>query len=831
MKKLKKSAVAKLIACILMSVSILFAGASTVFLLAMFDEFGEKMFNTEAMKTEIRDAEIRRIAYEKVNDIIFSYYPAVQAGDEQMIDLYRERYSEENSNFAFVVEPVEPVQSNKVDFPTLSNYELSDYQFYNSVDTSVDYSDNMNFTFYVGPNDKGRYLRTEPLVVEYYVEQYETETDNTDSTEVPDDGSWDEDVATTQQEIVRYDTRQIETHDLTREYYDDSKRYYSYFRGIKSDVRNEFWTNDIWVEGKTQVVVHITDADVDERGNYVVSNGIHAYLDDNGQWNYLDMDVNFCKEYNDFFKRAEETYGTWNAEEWYDPETNTYIVEVSGTTFCTLNVTSYVKSNFTAHDDFYYSIILKYGDMILDYIYVIFVMSIILTLVFGTFLVAAAGYGKKSDEPYASEFNSVPYDIILFAVAVVVIGLMAVNPYMDLVNIILISVWLALAFPVLLLITCGRIKTKTLVSSMACTKIIKFLWREVVKRLFRWIKKAWENICKVIKILWNSIGIYGKYLGVFAAVAFFEAIVCMSGEPEFVLMILFIEKLVFGAILVVACINLSKLKKAGNEIAKGQLDFEVDTNGMLGEFRAHGENLNSIRNGMANAVEESLKSERMKTELITNVSHDIKTPLTSIINYVDLLEKEKLDNEKAGEYIEVLDRQSARLKKLIQDLIDASKASTGNIDVTLEKTNVNVVINQALGEFEDKLVARNIKTIIKSDKEEYFVIADGRHLWRVMENLINNIVKYALEGSRVYIDVKEQDEYISVTFKNISKEELNISGDELMERFVRGDSSRNTEGSGLGLSIARSLMELQKGKMEIIVDGDLFKVVLLLIVG
>lgn len=823
MKKLKKSAVAKFIACILMSVSILFAGASTGFLVAMFDEFGEKMFNTAAMKTEIRNGEIERIVYEKVNDVIYGYYPAVKAGDEQVIASYRERYSEDNSNFAFVVEPVEP---NKFDLPTLSNYELSDYQYCNILDTTVNtYTDNMKFTFDVGLDDTGKYLRTEPLVIEYYVDEAEAYDYNPNLTEAPIyDESWGE--ATTQA-AVSYDTLQIETHDLTQKYWYDSEKYYSYYRGIKSDVRNDIST----MCDDYGMIAYITSADVNERGNYVVSNGIHAYLDDNGQWNYLDMDVNFCKKYNDFFKQAEETYDTWNAEERYDSKTNTYTVFLSGTVRHAIRVTSYVKSNFTAHDDFYYSFILKYGDIILDYIYVIFVMSIILTIVLGTFLVAAAGYGKKSDEPYASEFNSISYDIMLLVVAVVVIGIIVVNPYMDLGNFILIAVWLALAFPVLLLTTCSRIKTKTLVRSMACVKITTFLWREVVKRLFRWIKKLGKNTGKLIKTLWNSIGIYGKYLGVFAAVAFLEVIVCFSGEPEFVLMILFIEKIVFGAILVIACINLSKLKKAGNEIAKGQLDFEVDTKGMLEEFRAHGENLNSIRNGMANAVEESLKSERMKTELITNVSHDIKTPLTSIINYVDLLEKEELDNEKAGEYIEVLDRQSARLKKLIQDLIDASKASTGNLDVKLEKTDVNVVINQALGEFQDKLAARDIKTIIKSDKEEYFVIADGRHLWRVMENLINNIVKYALEGSRVYIDVKEQDKYISVTFKNISQEELNISGDELMERFVRGDSSRNTEGSGLGLSIARSLMELQKGKMEIIVDGDLFKVVLLLIVG
>ncbi|MBD5097370.1 MAG: hypothetical protein HDT40_10370 [Lachnospiraceae bacterium] len=825
MNKLKKSAVAKLIACILMSVSILFAAASTVLLLAMFDAYRGKMVDTEAMKAEMREAEIERIANQMATDVVYNYYRALVEGDEHMIDLYRERYSEDNSNFAFVVEPVEP---NEFDLPVLSNYEVQGYQYHNSFEIGFEtYPDTIRFTFHVGYSNTGRYLRTEPLVIQYSVDGAEAYDYNPDVTEAPVyDEPWG--VEATTQEAVSYETMQIETHDLTKEYCEDSEKYYAYFRGIKSDVRNEFWTN---TEDGNQVVVHIIDAGVNERGNYVVSNGIHAYLDDNGQWNYLDMDVNFCNEYNAFFQQAEERYSTWNADEWYDSTTNTYIVELSGTAVCALNVTSYVKNSFTAHDDFYYSIILRYGDTVLDYIYVIFGVSTILTLLFGTFLVVAAGYGKKSDEPYASEFNRVPYDIILVAIAAVALGILAINPYWDSINIILIAVWLALTVPFILLITCSRIKTKTLVSSTVCGKIIMFLWREVVKRLFRWIKKAWKNICKIIKILWDSIGLYGKYLGVFAAVAVLEAIVCMSSDTEFVFAILFIEKLTFGAILVIACINLSKLKKAGNEIAKGNMDFEVDTKGMLGEFKAHGENLNSIRNGMANAVEESLKSERMKTELITNVSHDIKTPLTSIINYVDLLEKEKLDNEKAGEYIEVLDRQSARLKKLIQDLIDASKASTGNLDVTLEKTDVNVVINQALGEFQDKLAARDIKTIIKSDKEEYFVIADGRHLWRVMENLINNIVKYALEGSRVYIDVKEQDEYISVTFKNISKEELNISGDELMERFVRGDSSRNTEGSGLGLSIARSLMELQKGKMEIIVDGDLFKVVLLLIVG
>lgn len=812
MKKMKKSALAKFIACILMSVSILFFAASFFLLLCMFDAYGEKMLEAETLKADVRADEIERIAQEKESEAIYSYYRAVVDDYGYEEDLYQKRYTEDNSNYAFLIEPLEP---NKQDLPVLSNYECDSWQYKNMSVVDFDtYDDTTRFTFYVGTNV---YLREEPLEIRY---EYENVYDEY-TTEVSDE----EDMTTTQESVIIENTY----YDLSKEYCQFPVEYYGQYHGIDNISFNSSWSG--YHDGKYQN--KIEDSGINENGNYVASNGIHAYLDDNGQWNYLDMDPDFCRQYNSFFRQVEEKYGSWSCSEWYNDTTKNYIVEVTGPVVYQLRVTSYVKSDFTAHDSFYYSLILKYGDVVLDYIYVIFGVSAVLTLLLGAFLIVSAGYGKKSDEPYLSVFDKAPLDILLLAVASVGSVLVAINPYVGVnaVNVILLAVWLALVIPVLLLTTAARFKTKTFLQNMVCTKIIILLWNQVVKRLGRWLKKLWINIVKVVKILWNNLNIYGKYLGLFAAVALLEFLACIADYLPIAILVLFLEKLIFGAILVIACINLSKLKKAGNEIAAGNMDFEVDTKGMLGEFKAHGENLNSIRSGMANAVEESLKSERMKTELITNVSHDIKTPLTSIINYVDLLEKEKLDNEKAVEYIEVLDRQSARLKKLIQDLIDASKASTGNLDVTLEKMDVNVVINQALGEFEDKLAARSIKTIIKSDKEEYFVIADGRHLWRVMENLINNIVKYALEGSRVYIDVKEQDEYISVTFKNISKEELNISGDELMERFVRGDSSRNTEGSGLGLSIARSLMELQKGKMEIIVDGDLFKVVLLLIVG
>ena len=221
-----------------------------------------------------------------------------------------------------------------------------------------------------------------------------------------------------------------------------------------------------------------------------------------------------------------------------------------------------------------------------------------------------------------------------------------------------------------------------------------------------------------------------------------------------------------------------------------------------------------------------MKSERLKTELITNVSHDIKTPLTSIINYVDLLKKEDIKDEKIKEYIDILDVKSQRLKKLTEDLVEASKASSGNVKLNIESINIKELINQTIGEFKDRLESRNLQIETDMPHEDVRIDADNRYMFRIMENLFSNISKYAQENSRVYIDVKKTNKKVNISIKNISKDRLNISSDELMQRFVRGDKSRYTEGSGLGLSIAKSLTELQRGTFDIVIDGDLFKVVM-----
>lgn len=218
-----------------------------------------------------------------------------------------------------------------------------------------------------------------------------------------------------------------------------------------------------------------------------------------------------------------------------------------------------------------------------------------------------------------------------------------------------------------------------------------------------------------------------------------------------------------------------------------------------------------------------MKSERFKAELITNVSHDLKTPLTSIINYVNLLKMEEVENPKAREYIEVLDRKSQRLKKLTEDLVEASKASTGVLTVNREKIGMCQLVDQALGEYEEKLEARKLTVVPSLPEGETYVYADGRHLWRVIDNLLGNCAKYAMEGTRIYLELVRGKGQVTLSIKNISRDPLNVPPERLMERFVRGDESRTTEGSGLGLSIARSLTELQGGTFELAVDGDLFK--------
>lgn len=335
------------------------------------------------------------------------------------------------------------------------------------------------------------------------------------------------------------------------------------------------------------------------------------------------------------------------------------------------------------------------------------------------------------------------------------------------------------------------------------------------------IQRMYRLVQDNVPLFWKGILV----LGAISVVEFF--IVGANLYRGDNLMIWFLlGKCIEIPIVLFVLLQMKELQKGSKRIADGDLTQPIDTKYLKWEFKKHGENLNSVSESISRAVDKQLKSERFKTELITNVSHDIKTPLTSIINYVDLIKKEEITDETLLEYVDVLDRQSARLKKLIEDLMEASKASTGNLPVQFEECDIEVLLTQLIGEFEDKLVANELELIVDKPETPVKIKADGKHMWRVLDNLMNNTCKYAQPHTRVYVSLKQERQIATIIFKNISKAALNIPSDELMERFVRGDSSRNTEGSGLGLSIAQSLTELMNGNMKLDIDGDLFKVTL-----
>ena len=437
-------------------------------------------------------------------------------------------------------------------------------------------------------------------------------------------------------------------------------------------------------------------------------------------------------------------------------------------------------------------------------------------LAFGSFvfLMCGAGHRRNREEIVLTFADKVPFDIEFAGMAVIITCALG-----------MISVF-ARALSVV-----PAVYLSVFAGIIAFCVFIGFLLSFAVR-----IKngKWWKNsilyiICnyakRIVKSIMHHIGLWTKAVIIFGGWTLIE-LFFMVGFYDYdsIIVIFLLGKLVEAAVLVIVVGQLYKLQAGSRQLAEGNFTQKIDTHKMFWEFKKHAENLNSVGEGMTKAVNERMKSERFKTELITNVSHDIKTPLTSIINYVDLLEKTEIQDETQKEYLDVLKRQSARLKKLIEDLIEASKASTGNLPVDREDLEADVFLTQIAGEFEEKLAASGLELILNKPEGTVHVSADGRHLWRVVDNLMNNICKYALPNSRVYVNLEETADEIIMIFRNISKYPLNISSDELMERFVRGDSSRNTEGNGLGLSIASSLMELMKGKLELYIDGDLFKV-------
>ena len=458
---------------------------------------------------------------------------------------------------------------------------------------------------------------------------------------------------------------------------------------------------------------------------------------------------------------------------------------------------------------------------------ILMVVGFVGALVLFVLLMCAAGHRYGEDGIHAGFLERVPMDLML--VAVCCMELLLFLPFESLLSFVFRGdhLLLSISAAAIIVFIGAVIGIRWLMTIATNVKLGHWWHNTLIARFFHFLGAAWSRFLYDTKVIRKAIRWQNRIWAVFGIFVFLELFGLALFQAEGGLLAAWVfEKVLFGVGLHLVLKHYAKLKESALKMAAGDMAIAIDTKGMPLDFEEHAEALNTIKDGMATAVAERMKSERMKTELITNVSHDIKTPLTSIINYVDLLEKEQIEDEKAKEYLEVLDRQSKRLKKLIEDLIEASKAATGNIKFEMERVNARMILNQSIGEFAERLEQNQIALVSNIPEEDLYVWADNRYLWRVFDNLMNNIAKYAQPGTRAYIDLKKHDGKVEFTFRNTSKNELNISADELMERFVRGDASRNTEGNGLGLSIARSLTESMDGSMNLAIDCDLFKVIL-----
>ncbi len=444
-------------------------------------------------------------------------------------------------------------------------------------------------------------------------------------------------------------------------------------------------------------------------------------------------------------------------------------------------------------------------------LYAVLIALIVTGIALFVFLMCASGKREGHEEAVLSRLDRIPFDFLavlsLLAWAGLFLLMRALLSGFESFLLLPVGAILAVATLIVLMLCmtfAARVKTGTFWSNNIIAFVFVFLWRCT--------RALYTNA----GVLWRAVLIYFALQVVLLFV--FRSLFYNPYTPVPFLLLLIAG---FAAVCMVA-LQLRRLEKGALALAKGHVEDHIDTKYMLPTLKKHAENLNSIASGMNRVVEERMKSERMKTDLITNVSHDLKTPLTSIINYIDLLQKEP-EGENAKEYLDVLARQAQKLKKLTTDVVEASKASSGALLVTLEPTDAAELMHQSMAEYSERFAAAALTPHVKVQEGLKNIMADGRLLWRVFDNLLSNVVKYSLPSTRVYCEAQNAGDKVLITIKNISSEPLNASLDELTERFTRGDASRASEGSGLGLSIAKSLTELQHGSLSLSADGDLFK--------
>lgn len=548
--------------------------------------------------------------------------------------------------------------------------------------------------------------------------------------------------------------------------------------------------------------------------NTGILGGTEAYL-------YADQSFDSAAERQEWLEEFSEDHRILFENQWEESDENgktSYEISVEYATGKGVTVERYIAKDFQAKDNISRMMALAdLGIRMRDAYPWLLGISVLLAIASLICMIVTAGRRNEDGTVRLTWFDRIPLDLLaVIYVALAGISFALLENLFDWEMLVgaacLGPVWIALGIAFLMTMA-TRAKAGTFWKNNVITRVLKYLWR-----FCKWAGGALKTLVKNTPLFW-------KTLLVWAGLSLIELLVIAGwARNDRVLLFWLLEKLILTPLILFGVIGLQRLRKGAKTLRDGDLESKVDLKYLYGPFREHAEDLNAITDGLQTAVDARVKSERMKAELITNVSHDIKTPLTSIVNYVDLLGREELQNERAKEYVDVLTRQSARLKKLTEDLVEASKASTGNITVNAAPVDLNVLLGQAAGEFSDRFAQKGLELVLTTDEKQPKIMADGQLLWRVFSNLMGNIVKYAMSGTRVYLTTSVRDDRAAVTFRNISNAPLNMTGDELTERFVRGDRSRTGgEGSGLGLSIARSLTELMGGQFTVTVDGDLFK--------
>ena len=532
-----------------------------------------------------------------------------------------------------------------------------------------------------------------------------------------------------------------------------------------------------------------------------------GYYDEYGNYHATDYFANYEEVYTYGDNGDKSTYYNFDAVSWMCDENG-----VESSYLCNI----IIDPDLPMADDYSTSIWLmsilcklRYGIFVLGVIFGIVILSLFVELM------TAMGHTKGTTEIHPAFDARFPFDLL--TVLMVVVGYVIINVLNVYFGPIIFKVFSALIIETMLLLWCmsfaSRIKNHDLLRYLLVARMFK-----VIIKLLKYVPVVWKiTLIGVAFAATNTFLVFwmasGRRYGFWVA-----------RDIAFILWVI-LTIIEFFALIYIG-VMLKRLQKTAQDMSEGKNDVTVSDKWMLPVFKEHALNLKRIQEGMNIAMEKRMSSEKMQAQLITNVSHDIKTPLTSIINYSDLICKEEADNEKINEYAEVLGRQSKKLKRLLEDIVEASKASSGNLEVNCVPCTAGTLVSQAAGEYEERIEASGLELITKNTDSDIKIMADPRRMWRVFDNLLGNICKYAQKNTRVYLSIEEDNDKCYIVFKNTSAQELDINPDELMERFVRGDRSRNTEGNGLGMSIANNMVSLQGGEMRVSIDGDLFKVIL-----